>query len=332
MKYYPTLLAKTGELKALQELSSQVKAQVSPILKLQNLKSNGAVEVMLTNHWSFLNNQIIFDFAEFENLNDSLPQVDQLFDTLINSGVNCIPVVQVNSSASYLSLVQKWVAKYSRPVAVKISNQSGGFSNVDSQVSALSNQLSIPVSSIILLIDLGEISTNSLQALIAAGLLSLRVAFDFSPNWLDVVIISGCFPQNLSDLAANRVHRLPRLEWQLWRSISSEYPNIKYGDYGTKSPVTAVGSFPGTSSIKYTAENEYLILRGELPKNHPRGMHQYIDKAIILVGEPEYSGSTFSWGDLRIDAISKSTRNPGNPTSWVQISQNHHITLLASLL
>ncbi|WP_414649380.1 beta family protein, partial [Chitinophaga sp.] len=52
---------------------------------------------------------------------------------------------------------------------------------------------------------------------------------------------------------------------------------------------------------------------------------------------PDYSGLTFSWGDDRIDfyarqVLTDPNRKTGNARSWVEISQNHHITLLHSLL
>ncbi len=107
---------------------------------------------------------------------------------------------------------------------------------------------------------------------------------------------------------------------------------MKYGDYGTKNPIYAEVGFLGTSSIKYTTEDHFVIYRGELPQNHPRGMSQYIDKAIQLIATDYYSGREFSWGDEKIYIIATENNRSGNPKTWVEISQNHHITILSSLL
>lgn len=139
---------------------------------------------------------------------------------------------------------------------------------------------------------------------------------------------------------AGRLYRLQRYEWEVWLSLSiqSDISSIiKYGDYGTKFPYYIEANFQGTCSIKYTSPDEFIIYRGELSGNHADGNGQYITFSQALVASPFYSGVNFSWGDKRIDFYSSQlltdlNRKVGNATSWVEISQNHHFTLLHSIL
>ena len=160
-------------------------------------------------------------------------------------------------------------------------------------------------------------------------------------DYENVIISSGLFLDNLGSLnPAGRVYRLPRYEWQLWLTLQAQPDiegTIKYSDYGTKHPIYSEAGFQGSCSIKYTVINEYVIYRGEISSNHPDGNGQYITFAGQLIASADYSGITFSWGDERIDffasqLLTDPNRKTGNAGSWVEISQNHHIALLISIL
>jgi len=156
-----------------------------------------------------------------------------------------------------------------------------------------------------------------------------------------VIVAAGSFPENLGSLnPAGRVYRLNRYEWGLWTSLQSNKGvkgTVKYSDYGTKYPYYSEANFQGSCSIKYTQEDDFVIYRGQISSNHPDGNGQYLTFSGQLIASSDYSGATFSWGDARIDFyaqqnISDPKRKTGNAGSWVEISQNHHITLLTSLL
>lgn len=107
--------------------------------------------------------------------------------------------------------------------------------------------------------------------------------------------------------------------------------------YRNKHPIYSDNGFQGTCSLKYSTESDFVIYRGEKAQNHQEGNGQYILHAKELINNELYSGSQFSWGDQRISEIANEElqnrkRKPGSSTTWVEISQNHHITLMDSLL
>jgi hypothetical protein len=75
-----------------------------------------------------------------------------------------------------------------------------------------------------------------------------------------------------------------------------------------------------------------------LAGEHKLGNGQYIVHAKKLINnEDVYSGKEFSWGDAKIFIVSQENEDsihnkPGNAKNWVEYSQNHHITLIESLL
>jgi hypothetical protein len=339
MKYYPILLSKAGEFKALKELNITVKREVSPIIEILDT-SLERVETKLIEDWSFAGNQVLLDFSNYNSITRDIVKIETLFDNLLTAGVNASPTIHPGSPSSLITLVTNLVAKYNCKVCLRASNNNGTLLNYNAQTTTLMAQIGISATGTILLIDLGYAENhnyNNLSALAIAILTSI-------PNptqWADLVIASGSFPVNVSHLSPpNTVHRLPRYEWSIWQIIIT-HPNlgglVKYSDYGNKNPVYGgEGGYAGSCSIKYTAEKQFVVYRGILSRDHANGNDQYIIFASRLIHAPEYPGAGFSWGDLKIDTIARESltppNRPGSATTWVEITQNHHITLLESLL
>lgn len=334
-KYYPILLSKAGELTALSHLSESVKTKISPVIQILS-ENLSATENFIRTHWAFSENQILLDFSLFENIDERISDIQLLFSELIAEGVNVVPVIQQNSPDEYFNFVKDYVSQTSKPICIRASNDSGGFINFYQQTQNILNSLETDSSNAIILFDLAYVQSTNYINLATVAIVTLESLLSTNPDWIDIVVASGSFPENLAGMVPQRVYELDRYEWYIWYLIL-ENPKlksiVKYGDYGTKNPVyLADVNFAGTSSIKYTTENHFVIYRGELPQNNQRGMGQYIDQAAILVTTPIYSGQDFSWGDQRINEIVTENNRSGNPRTWVEISQNHHISLITSIL
>lgn len=336
MNYFPILVSKAGELTALQHLTQSVKNQTSPIIQILPGQIDN-VQNFLTNHWSFANNSILIDFSLHRSA-DTI-ELTSFFNNLSNSSVNAVPVIQQNSPQVYLSFVAALISNSNYDICIRASNNSGGFLNYNSQVSNIMQNQNIQARNTILLLDFGYVTQNDYNVF-ASFIVNLIQNIPNANQYRNIIISGGSFPTDLSNLAANRVHLLQRYEWDMWQSASlglSNRPNVKYGDYGTKYPFHSEANFQGTCSIKYTTQSHFVIYRGELSRNHPNGNGQYIIFSNQLVTSQYYSGATFSWGDDRIQTIANQNitsqrTSPGNAGTWVQISQNHHLTLLDSLL
>ncbi len=341
MRYYPILLSKAGEFKAMQELSDLITNDISPVIEV----IAGAIQRVETNlitNWAFDDNQILLDFSNYGEMERAdITAIRNLFNNLIAAGVNAIPVIQQNSQAGYIALIRALITQHQCGVAIRTSNSSGGLNNFNAQVASLMVQVGTTRQSTILLIDLGYAEDHTYNILSALAIAILN-AIPNPDEWMDIVVASGSFPVDVSHLLPpNQVHRIRRFEWDIWNTIIAN-PNlnriVKYGDYGNKNPIYGgEGAFPGSCSIKYTTRNEFVIYRGGGAGDHPHGNGQYITFAARLILSPDYSGNTFSWGDTKINTIAHEVvanpkRKPGSATTWVEITQNHHITLLFSLL
>lgn len=295
------------------------------------------VEKFASTHWTFEDNELLLDFS-LTPFNRA--DIKKLISRLANKGVNIIPVVQSTSDARLINLGSELLNDdVVSKVCLRCSNLSAGFVNLNTQIDNLLRTLSVNANQSYLLLDFGYVQDHNYNAIGALAIGCIK-GLDATHDFADMIIASGSFPENLAALTAGRLHRLQRFEWAVWQILLSQ-KNIKnkisYGDYGTKYPYYSDVNFKGSCSIKYTADTEFIIYRGELSENHPEGNGQYIIFADKLIRSADYSGIGFSWGDGRINEYAQEDlRNPGrktgNATNWVEISQNHHITLIESIL
>jgi len=336
-KYFPILLSKAGELCAISNLSQSVKNDICPVIQVltdhyENVESTFS-------SWNFPSNQLFLDFSLSNPFNRK--SIKNLIQNLFNEGVNIIPVVQENSNPHYITLLHDLLSDGEiSSVCLRFSNSSGVILDINNQISALLTKIGVARNQASLLLDYGFVDSHNYNS-IATLTLNLLTSVNNINDYQNVIVASGSFLENLTSLSpAGRTYRLPRLEWNIWQILQGQ-PNlaeiINYGDYGAKYPYNSEANFQGSCSIKYTLPTEFLVYRGEISSNHPQGNGQYITFADQLIRSIDYYGNTFSWGNERIDFYGGQTltdpkRKTGNAKSWVEISQNHHITLLASLL
>ena len=347
-KYYPILISKKGEIVALQRLEQNVKDEICPILEIventiiKNQKNGGFeykddLEKFFKTHWSFFGNQIIIDFSLFDRWDIHRDKIRNLLIYLTTSGVNIIPAIQKGSSKIYKDIVKELIDEYSSKVCLRTSIAIDGFFEFNNDIENFRKEFRVKPNQTILLLDLGDIYNVNFQNY------SNKTAFTIDSlkyplkDWADVVVVSSSFPENLTNFSVSPPEgRIKRYEWESWKIINSEnrLNAIKYGDYGTKAALYADVGFAGTVSLKYAAKEDYLIFRGELTEKHKLGHGQFIQHTKDLVKNINYSGKDFSWGDLRYYEISTQYLDgkPGNSTNWVQYGQNHHLTLMHSIL
>jgi hypothetical protein len=336
-KYYPILLSKPGELKALSQLDLVTKNGVTPILQVLPDTSD-RIEAFAAD-WNFDGNELYLDFSLMN------PFVRATASNLITHlrlhGVDVVPVVQENSNPRYISLITDLInSNEIDKVCVRLSNNSGGFMDINTTVSSLLTNLGVNRNQSSILLDFGFVGITNYNT-IATVASTIINSITNRNDYENIIIASGSFPDNLGALnPAGRVYRLTRYEWNIWltlQTLPGINNTIKYSDYGTKHPFYSEANFQGSCSIKYTAISDFVVYRGEISGNHPDGNGQYITFSGQLIGSADYSGAGFSWGDGRISffagqIMNDPRRKTGNAGSWVEISQNHHITFLYSIL
>ncbi len=333
IQYYPILKAKRGELKALNMLAAETKHLTSPIIELVPSCEN-LVKKYLKEDWNFTDNEIFIDpFISLDKGVD-FEVFEDIYTDLTANGVNVIPVIRINDSDEVLGK-HKALLEETTEIAVRVTGRYFSPKNFDTEIKRIQTVFEIDESNIRLILDHSYVDgdTVDMSALLATNLLN-HIASD---DYRSITIAAGSFVKDLSAIPADTVATLKRYEWQLWNELidNEDFSDLlSYSDYATRFPIydDAGQSFPGSSSIRYTGDDNYIIFRGQMPGNHPDGMGQYHEKCGLIITNPNYDGASFSLADQQINECAGRLTTSGNPETWVKISTARHIEKLVSLL
>lgn len=352
-KYFPILVSKQAELKALESLKQEAKERIAPIIKVipeiffdgwadkkknaekksdenrinkgmppvdrSERKQKEYENILLTSlgtHWSFPENQILLDFIY---CSATLPQyIKDFLESLNSKGINVIPVISATTSQAIIDISLEFAVKYSRPLSLRFDLNSFNRIHDESIFNKLIENHGIGKENIVLLLDGGVIEEHT-YGVIKKDLIENLSNLQDIGTWFEIIVGFGSFPKDLSDInliARKEPHLLKRHEWVLWQDIKKANVcngRVKYADYGIKHPVYEDAPFLGTASIKYTVTNYFVIYKGKKSGDTELGNAQYIMHAKELVTSEYYSGEGFSWGDDRIIYYSKTSPQPLPP-------------------
>lgn len=186
-----------------------------------------------------------------------------------------------------------------------------------------------------LLVDIKEIGENGSKY---ARYLNSSQSLSNLLNWRTFIFASGSFPEDLSQCKVDEENLISRMDWESWKNcVSNKELKRKpsFADYTIQHPIyrETFQFFHPTTSIKYTLENDWLIMKGERQK-----FELYLASAAELLKDKRFYGKDFSDGDKYISEKAKHfevyIKNPaikgtGSTETWLRAGINHHLTLVA---
>ncbi|MGC2475830.1 MAG: beta family protein [Candidatus Sulfotelmatobacter sp.] len=350
--YVPVLKGKEGEFAALQELRSDVRRVVMPLIEIPSIPYDYVNErpaKSLDDHVSGIaarlrrcwpDNALYLDLPWFENeecLEDGRVALEAVLADCVSAGVQVAPVVSRRNSSKYLSAAGRHAKKTNFGTALRLTVEDFE-EDVDlvAQVDQLQQEIGCTASSIDLILDLEDLGADDGKAVLIA-----RSVFSMIPKrdeWRRIILVGASFPEDLSDVDAANITKLPRREWALWKTLQKR-PSVLprrdmiFGDYAIAHPIPKELDprvMLMSANIRYTTLQNWLIVKGRNVRQY--GFEQYFDLCKELVDRPEYSGRDFSWGDRYISDCAAGMQGPGNATTWRKVGTNHHITLVAKQL
>lgn len=186
-----------------------------------------------------------------------------------------------------------------------------------------------------LLVDIKETEENGDKC---TKYLNLSQSIPNLLKWRTFTFGSGSFPEDLSGCKLEEENLIPRIDWKVWKN-HAENKKLRrkpaFADYTIQHPIYKEVSqfFSPTTSIKYTLENEWLIMKGERQK-----FNKYLANAKLLVDDKRFYGKDFSDGDKYISEKAEHfeayMKNPaikgtGSTETWLRAGINHHLVLVA---
>src|ERR1051325_5130701 len=348
--YVPILKGKEGEYQALHELTPAIKNRLTPLIEPVPIPYDYANEVpaktvdehlanfvsKIALNWGL--DPIFFDLdwiPPSETMADGRHPVKFIFDGARTAGLQAIPVTGLNRDTLYQDAVKDAIDSDHRGVCIRLeSDDLDDMTSLGAQLDALVAFFGITNNDVDLLVDFSSIDPQSAGPMqIAAN--SIIATLPSIMDWRTLTFAASAFPPDLSRLAPNSVTPLPRTEWTIWLWLAARRARLRrlptFGDYAIANPGwTEVDPrmMKMSAQIRYTIDTAWLVFKARNTKDFGFGQFKLICAA--LVGRPEYSGASFSWGDNAINDYANPSTGPGNATIWRKIGTNHHATFVVT--
>lgn len=334
--YVPILKAKEGELIALRHLTSQAKSNLTPLIELQPRETPELLKRTMTKiekGW-MPTLPLLIDVDRDYLTNSTVAATNNLRDLITGlsaQGFKVIPVTGLRRPARFDSVVSNLVSQNANGICIRL--QSLDWQDVSSLNNRLTNHvqgISLQLNQVDLVFDYEPFLPSHLGTITTSAITTINSISNIR-QYRNVIVTATAFPSQ-SIAQPYMVYRFPRSEFQAWTSLVSNasiHRKPVFGDYTTVHPVLPDIDYTlgikVAPKVKYATDSEWLCLRWDATD-----YAHFRNVCDTLVGLPEFSGDTYSWGDGRIAQCATTGAHTGSPREWVSISVNHHLTLVAA--
>lgn len=247
--------------------------------------------------------------------------------------LSLVPVTGIARDDAYQSAVYTVLSTHNHGACLRLSLEDITRPTLAKDIDTLVSHLQLPPELVDLIVDFRIINSS------APTFKTLCKLIPSIDAWRNFIVAGGAFPEDLSALQKNDIHRIERIDWKSWRKQASEVPSVpripNYSDYTIQHALYSKnkGRARYSASIRYTADDYWLIMRGEdVFREDGPGFHQWPAQAILLCGLSEYCTETFSEGDKYIKEMSLQRKQTGNIVTWLRAGFNHHMTFVVRQL
>ena len=341
--YVPVLRWKRAERHALRYLVDDVRQRICPLIEVTNrtfVDPTEAGPVDVSSAVGKLAKEVVGEwgcgacFLDFHLLSghpvgsDGVHALEAVCAAVLEERGKVIPVTGVARDSVYQDAVARVVEEKRTGVCIRVARPYLERIDFGSMLSGLMSRLGVDRNDTHIVLDLGIVLGDSLLTAEACAALP---ALD---SWQTVTVLAGAFPKDLTGFKPGQ-HLHPRSDWLAWRgAVSDGWPLSRtpsFGDYTIQHPVFAEppprANF--SASIRYTAEDDWVVMRGEGVFNDDGpGYAQWPANAQLLCERSEFCGEDFSYGDRYIATMARQTKKPGNPETWLLAGFSHHLTLV----
>ncbi len=283
-------------------------------------------------------------FVDFTLLYDGdqlkIDSLNEIISAGITKNLKIIPVLNLNDDANLKKSFISVVEKSNNGLCLRITQSDlSDVEALNKKFEAFLKDFKLNKNIIDLLIDLKEI--RELGGKYMQSINSAQKIINLS-DWRNFIFASGAFPENLSECKLDEPTSLPRFDWQNWcDSIKSNKLTRTpvFADYAIRNPIfnEATQYYSSTPSIKYTLENDWLVLKGKMNQSE-----HYLVNAKLLVEDmtSTFCGESHCWGDKKIAEKAKyyhqyvnevksgklkKGKGTGRSTDWIAWGINHHL-------
>lgn len=332
-------IGKKEEKKRIPKTQEEISAEI-----LQKFKEKRIKEIPEEILQSWGTRSIFLDFTLLYNgVQLKIDSLNEIASTSAEKGLKIIPVLNLNDDSKIREVVAAHYQKYDQGICLRVTpSDLADTATLNKKIETLLKDFNFSRKNIDLLIDIKEIKENGGQYL---QFMNAGQRIENLSEWRNFIFASGAFPENLSECKLDEPTSLPRFDWQNWSRHIREKKltrNPIFADYTIRNPIfkEALQYYTPTPSIKYTLENDWLILKGKM-----RQHEHYLANAKLLVEDmtDTFRGEKFSWGDKNIAEKAKyyhqyvkdiksgklkQGKGTGRNTDWIAWGINHHVIVV----
>lgn len=336
--YVPILRAKRAERDAL-TASHRLHDQMTPLVEIPPIDTDGPISqaissrihdfIMAWPHQLLLDLQTAVDEAAadvaeaYTLARRTVQGIRQEFDIGVPDP---IPVVDLNSSDSYLTAVRAAMADQANPptvAAVRLRRgQLGRPRQLRQRLEELLSRLGAEPSRAHLVLDFGADVDTSYAEMATLALPDMRAWAGFTLAW-------GAFPPMLGP---EEIQVIGRRDWTTWQELYEQMNDEGlrapgFGDYSVVHPETGP-SVPRAPhpNLRVCRQYDWIVRRERRqPLEGNEGIYR-VAEDLVRSGEIE---PDLSDGDKWIDDHARHEGTTGNATTWISVGHQRHLAFVS---
>lgn len=351
--YIPILKWKRAEQGALKALGEESKKHITPLVQFVMPKEKPEEQLedvvlrfnkqilkipeKLVEVWG--NTPIFVDFSLLFTTPLKVKSIKTILQEGRKLGATFIPVIHLNDDPQIKEAACLLAKETRSGICLRlICSDLSDLTKLNQDITELLSSMKLTNEDIDLLVDIKEIEENGNKYI---KYLDLSQKIPNLLKWRTFIFASGAFPKDLSECKFDEENLIPRLDWKNWRDKLGD-KNLQrkpaFADYTIQNPIYDETSqfFHPTTSIKYTLEDEWLIMKGKRQK-----FELYLASAAELVKDERFYGENFSNGDkhiaekanhypkyMREKDRGRDIKGTGSTETWLRAGINHHLALV----
>lgn len=354
--YLPFLKGKSGEFKALAQLSVDQRQALTPLIdvppeKVEFFQEGIVIRTVdealkgyatkLAEAWGSVDHCYV-DIAGFDpdlRLDDGRHPLTAFFADAKEASLAAIPVTGLDRDGPQLEAIEGIYKAWRLGVAVRLRRPE--LSDPDRLAEVLPKFLRLlgqEPRQVDLLLDFGELLMSEVQTIE----IEARAAIEALPSlrdWRSLVLCTGAFPAELSRFIKTQASgKRPRRDWSLWQRLASSndaLPRVpSFGDCGVAgadwgSPFNPLEMNPSCKII-YATDEEWVIVKGRSIRDF--GGDQYRGLAAKMMAREEFLKAGHCPAEKKIIDCAAGRGGTGNLEQWVTAATRHHIEVVTQQL
>lgn len=345
--YVPVLLAKRGELQAL-ESAGEAWASMTPLVQMLVVDDDVPAEQAFSpaawvarlrravgDHQIYLDPAGVAKRAARSKMTPPA-LVDAVYEEASRARLAFVPVYTVGRT-DVAAVSGRVAATEARGLAFRVRlsglTYAGGRRLVDGVVAEF-ERIGVAATSTDLMVDLGYIDRDTVVE--AADLHPLLLDLEVAAPWRTVTIAATTVPSSFAGVVEDgELDGVARREWPLWKGLRAlGHEGIRYSDYAIQNcvPPDLVNNKYMRASIRYSTPDWLFVARGVGPVgplSPDEKAAEYRDLAIKMMLHPPFVGRACCSGDLFIEECADGLREVRAQHVWRGIGTLHHVHMIA---